>query len=237
MFKSKVKSIAMIGLLSLSWSTLASTLTVANNLDVKEINSKMYSQGFFATQKTIDIPPGENTIVIRYNDVFEDADLGQDRLIVSEYFVVKFTQNKEENLLLKTPKINGLNKAELFSQSPEIMLLDEQSTPLPITLEQFDDYQLARQVEKVLTTLPLSHSNSTDDGKSHLANAANDETNTESAVRAASEETSDINQAEVAKAFSDKLRGQVDSLPMLKYWWQQASTEDKQHFLKFIKSQ
>ena len=135
--------------------------------------------------------------------------MGEDRLVKSDYFVVKLVVENQQELFLSTSKISDLASAERFVQSPEVILLDENKQELVLELETLSDYKLGKQVTKVVTTLSapvvISQSNSPT-----------------------------ITTAVDSQAFNNKVINKVDTVPMLKYWWQKASKDEKEDFLKFI---
>ncbi|AAZ24983.1 YccT family protein [Colwellia psychrerythraea] len=187
----------------------AATLTVSDNLILRDVDDKAVEHGFLSKKRTIDLTQGKHTLVIKYKDVFEDLDMGEDRLVKSDYFVVKLVVENQQELFLSTSKISDLASAERFVQSPEVILLDENKQELVLELETLSDYKLGKQVTKVVTTLSapvvISQSNSPT-----------------------------ITTAVDSQAFNNKVINKVDTVPMLKYWWQKASKDEKEDFLKFI---
>lgn len=188
----------------------AAELTVTDNLILRDVDDKAVEHGFLSKKQTIELSPGKHVLVIKYKDVFEDLDLGEDRLVKSDYFVVKLVVENQQKLFLSTSKISDLASAERFVKSPEVILLDEHKQELVLELETFSDYKLGKQVTKVVTTLSapvvISQNNSTT-----MTTAAED-----------------------SQAFNNKVIDKVDTVPMLKYWWQKANQEEKENFLIFI---
>ena len=68
---------------------------------------------------------GKHVLVLKYKDVFEDLEFGEERLVKSDYFVVKFSVKNQQELLLSTSNIYDLAAAERFIKSPELNLSDE----------------------------------------------------------------------------------------------------------------
>ena len=211
----------------------AATLIVADNLQLREVNDERVNDSFFdytfSKDKSITLPEGNNTLLIKYKDVYEDMEFAEERLVESEFFIVKFSITNQQTVKLETPKIKDLSAAERFSQSPEIMLLDENNTPVVLVLEKHSDYKLAKQVTKVITTLPeqvlseqalntkkTAENNNINKLKNNVSESVNTVKNND-------------------KAFSDQVLMQTKSLPMLKYWWQKASTQEKQAFILYVK--
>jgi len=193
----------------ITFNVNAAKLTVTDNLILRDIDDKAVDQGFFSTKQTIELAQGQHTLVIKYKDVFEDLDMGEEVLVKSDYFVVKFEVKNQQALFLSTTKINNLTQAERFVRTPELTLLDEHKQTLVLALETLSDYELSKQVTKVVTTLsaplvvtsPKSQITSTTKG---------------------------------AQDFNQKVINEVDAVPMLKFWWNKASREEKENFVEFI---
>jgi len=184
-------------------------LTVTDNLIIRDIDDKAVEQGFLSTKQTVELAHGQHTLVIKYKDVFEDLDMGEERLVKSDYFVVKFNVKNQQTLFLSTIKITDLAQAERFVRTPELTLHDEDKRTLVLDLETLSDYELSKQVTKVVTTLsaPVVVTKS----NSQITNMTKD--------------TQDFNQ---------KVIDEVDAVPMLKFWWNKASQGEKEDFVDFI---
>jgi len=177
---------------------------------LRELNDKRLSDSFFAdaftSTKSIQLSKGNHTLLIKYKDVYEDLDFAEERLVESEFFIVKFTLANQQTLKLMTPKIKNLLAAENFSQSPEIILTDENNKLLLLKLEKQEDYLLAKQVEKVVTELPKKITLIAETSQVNLAGQT-----------AVDSQKKDIEQGK-APSFDEQVLTQTKSLPMLKYW-------------------
>jgi len=194
---------------AISTQVLAVTVNVSDNLIVSEVNDKSVDNSFIGQKSSFDLNQGDHVLIVRYKDVFEDLDFAEERLVESQEFVVKFTITDQEQLELSTIKIKNLVAAEKFSKSPKLKLKDGHDNQLNLTLEQVSAYKLARQVDIAVNSLASQQ-------KSQTKNAT-------SAVTA------------VATGQSEKTTIQISSLAMLKYWWQNASTDEKQRFKQYTK--
>ncbi len=188
----------------------AASLTISDNLVLRDIDDKAIEHGFFSQKKIIELSAGAHTLVLKYKDVFEDLDMAEERLVTSDYFVIKFTVENQQKLLLSTNKISNLSDAERFAQSPELTLFDEKKHSIVLVLQKLDDYELAKQVNNVLTRL------------------------TETEITPINVST-DNNKHENEQDFNDKVIEKVDVVPMLKYWWKKASDAEKEQFFDFAK--
>jgi len=214
--------ILCFGLLTsaLSLTSSATTLTVSDNIIISEVDNKVIEHGFIGKKSTFTLKQGEHAVVVRYKDVFEDLDFAEDRVVESQNFVVKFTLAKEQQVKLTTTKIKNLSQAERFAKAPELNLVDEDNKQLVLELVDVADYKLARQVNIAVSSLAT-------------------QTASHSAVLPA--EVKSSAQAKQASATlqqkmttSSNTLAQVDSLTMLKYWWQTASNTEKDQFKQFL---
>lgn len=144
-----------LSLLLVTFSTAlsATTLTVAENLIVTEVNNKGVEHGFIGQKSNFTLGPGKHTLIVRFKDVFEDLDFAEEKMVESNPFAVSFLINKQQRLTLKTTKILNLKQAERFAKSPEIMLLDEKTQPLVLNLRSVEEYKIAQQVNLAVAQL------------------------------------------------------------------------------------
>lgn len=203
----KYSTIGLILSCTISLEATAASFTVSDNLVIRDVNDKTINHGLLSKKQTIDLKSGEHSIVLKYKDVFEDLDLGIDTVVSSEYFVVQFTVSHEKSLVLSTVAINDLSAAEKFSSSPELTLMDEHKKSLVLTLKTLSDYNLAKEVNKVVTTLSTA--------TPEVINASNNTSAKQENVEA-------------------RVSEQVDNLPMLKYWWNKANAKEKNLFLNYV---
>ena len=204
----------------------ATTLNVSDNLTVTEINNKIVEHGLLNTKSTFVLSRGSHALLLHYKDVFEDLEFAEYRVVESKPFVVKFTVNKEVSLNLNTAVINNLAQAESFAKAPALLLSDESQKEIDIVLTSVNDYKISQQVDIALNTYS-KQSNETDKDTSNLPTTT---VNKAIQVKASS---SILATPTVIKKSGNTLI-QVNSLNMLKYWWQNASNEEKKKFKRYI---
>ncbi len=202
---------------TVSFTLWATTLTVSDNLIVTEIDNKIVEHGLLGKKSTFSLNPGKHALIVHYKDVFEDLDFAEDRVVKSKEFVVKLSVFQEKQLKLVTVDIKNLAEAETFSKSPELILKDEDNKQLKIELANISDYKIAQQVDIAVNTY-ASKKTIKNDKEPILAKTA--------------EVSKQVAPASLIKQTSNTLI-QVNSLAMLKYWWQNASKEEKKHFKRY----
>lgn len=208
---SSLTALFICGSLSaVSTQVLAATVNVSDNLVVSEVNDKIVDNSFLNIKSSFELDRGNHAFIVRYKDVFEDLDFNEDRRVESQEFVVKFTITDQKQLELSTIEIKDLAAAEDFKQSPELTLHDGHDKQLNLTLEKVSDYKVAKQVDIAVSALALNQTIQT----------------TNPALTAST--------VTVGKQANTLI--QLNSLTMLKYWWQNASTDEKQRFKQFTQA-
>ncbi|MBL0709920.1 MAG: DUF2057 domain-containing protein [Colwellia sp.] len=198
---------------TVAFTSSAATLTVSGNLIVSEVDDEIVDHGFMGKNSTFTLNQGEHALIVRYKDVFEDLDFAEDRVVESQKFVVKFSIVQQKTLTLTTEKIKNLSQADHFAKAPELTLMDENNKSLVLELFQVSDYKLAKQVNLAVASFANTKSIN----------------NTVLPIKA-KESTAQKSHVLTAKALTDDTLKQVNSLTMLKYWWQTASTTEKKQF-------
>jgi|TARA_R110001583_G_scaffold58208_3_gene173786 uncharacterized protein YccT (UPF0319 family) len=194
----------------ISTQILAATVNVSDNLIVSEVNDITVDNSFISKKSSFELSQGNHALVVRYKDVFEDLDFAEERRVESQDFVVKFTITNQKELELSTIKIKNIAAADNFIKLPKLTLQDGQNNQLNLTLEKVADYKLAKQVDLAVNAL-----------------ASNQTIQTKSAT---------LKSATVMTEKPTNTSIQVNSLVMLKYWWQNASTDEKKRFKQFTQA-
>ena len=191
---------------------------VSDNLIVSEVNNKAVDQGFFSKKSNFPIILGKNAVILRYKDVFEDLNFAEDRVVESNEFVVKFTVLSDDDLILKTEKIANLREAEAFSKKPVLILKDHNNNLIEMQLENVSDYKIEQQVNIAVNSYVTKQA------------VKEYETLQKNKVKKNTQVVSES----VQQKTSDNTLIQIKAFPMLKYWWQNASNEEKKQFKEFL---
>jgi len=198
--------------------SLAATLKVSDNLIVSKVDDQSIKHGFLGKKSEFELAQGSHAIILRYKDVFEDLDFAEERVVESKEFVVKFTISKEEQLNLETKIIKDLAQAQSFAKSPKLKLISDYNEYLVVELQTVADYKLAKQVHFAVNTLA---------SKQEIKKSKESILTKPTAASALAVITPSNQKA-------NNTLIQVNSLAMLKYWWQNASDKEKKHFKNHI---
>lgn len=193
-----IKSIAIIAVGFISQAT-AAELIVPEEFEVVRLNGEEYSAPFFSSATELYLPAGQNVLVLRYKELFDDDTEDHHITVKSKPFILLFSVGKEEKLKFSYPKQTDGEGAQQFAKAPSVRLVKSNGSAVPIITQSLATYN-----DTVM------------------------------------KETLSRRQAIVKQNLSEDDKGQFNqtgpqSLPMLKYWWQQASEKEQKQFLNFIK--
>jgi len=198
---------------------------VEDSLIVKEIDNKAFSHGFLSQKTKFSLAKGEHAVVIKYKDVFEDLDFGEEELVESALFVAKFNSNDQDVITIKTPKIRNLKVAKHYVKMPEVIVTDSKNNKLSVEHQTYSEYKTEQEVSTVLA---------------HIAKVTPNTIKTQPVQLAKKSTTAIVIAAKVNKVLLKEKKNiqssnRMNSLSMLEYWWQQASDEEKLAFKQKIK--
>lgn len=209
-----ITRVLLSSILSLiSLASFSATLEVSDNLIVSKVDDKIVEHGFIGNKSSFKISQGEHALILRYKDVFEDLEFAEERVVESKDFVIKFALANETSLKLTTDKIKSLSQADKFANSPRLLLTDEKNNQVKIEFVDVSDYQISKQV--------------------NIAVASLSETKAISSQSIPAENSLVTSQKSISTPQSSITSINVNSLTMLKYWWENASELEKEHFKRF----
>ncbi|WOH37985.1 DUF2057 domain-containing protein [Thalassotalea fonticola] len=178
---------------------MATELIIPDTFVVERLNGEEFSANFFASETKLALLPGQNVLVLKYSELFDDDTEDHHITVKSKPFILLFSVGKEEKLKFSYPKQTDGEGAKHFAKSPKVSLIKPNGSAVPVISQSLTTYN-----DTVM------------------------------------KETLSRRQAIVKQSLSEDDKGQFtqtgpQSLPMLKYWWQQASEKEQKEFLTFIK--
>ncbi|QOL25003.1 DUF2057 domain-containing protein [Thalassotalea sp. LPB0316] len=185
---------------------IAGQLMVSETLKVLEINGKEHNGGFLAKDTTFDIQPGEQKLLLKYQEFFEE-DFENFATIRSKPFLFSFYANGDQDYQLATPELDNEREGKAFAKQPQVIITSTDAEPV------------ASQVSMLSSTAPL-----TAPTVGTPSAAQQKQSNAKTPVL---QEQSKQENIAISKQ-------SPTALSMLTYWWQQASETERQAFLAQI---
>ncbi|WNC70830.1 DUF2057 domain-containing protein [Thalassotalea psychrophila] len=182
-----------------SFSALAAKLVVPEEFIVVRLNGEQYSTSFFSSTTELFLGTGQNVLVLKYSELFDDDTEDHHITVKSKPFILLFSVGKEDKLKFSFPKQNDVESAKNYAKSPIVSLIKPNGSAVPIIAQSLTTYN-----DTVM------------------------------------KETLSRRQEIVKRSLNENDKGQFtqtgpQNLLMLKYWWQQASEQERKEFLSFIK--
>ena len=205
-------SICCLVLFQLSFVSYANEIYIPSSITVLSVNGKVHSLNFFSTSTTLTVESGKNSIVLQYKELFEDDENDDHATIKSKPFIVIFTIENDDDLVLTHENIIDEERARLFVKQPTVDIYSSKGDKLNIYLKDYDLYQ---------AEVMYKHTQ-------HQSSFAKVVNNNESSMQ-------NNHFVQKANVTNGKNAGGNDyALTMLKYWWNQASKDQKEQFQLII---
>ncbi|QBY05812.1 DUF2057 domain-containing protein [Thalassotalea sp. HSM 43] len=178
----------------------ATELVVPDTFSVLRVNGEEHSTSFFARESKVTLEPGQNVVVLKYSELFDDDMEDHHTTIRSKPFILLFSIAGDEQLTFSYTKPIDSDSAKLFAKDPQVQLIDSQGKAIAMVNQSLASYE-----DEVMR------------------------------------ETMNRRQQIVKKSLQSEqapvANQSPQSLSMLKYWWQQASQQDKEAFLQYLEEQ
>lgn len=148
-------------LLSLaSLSTLAAELVLPPEFIVMRVNGEEYSTSIFLSDTKVNLPAGQNVLVLQYAEMFEE-DLSDSTITVkSKPFILLFSVGPNEQLSFSFAKPKDQQSASIFAKQPVVSIKQRNGQALALINQSLASYNdevmkqtLARRQEVVKQSL------------------------------------------------------------------------------------
>lgn len=190
----------------------AGSITFPENYEVIKVNGKTYSQSFFASESKVELASERNVILYRYNELFEDADFDHVN-IKSEPYVLLIADSKD-TFIVTPPAIKDISQARIYGEKPLLKINNSEQQLVKHQIVSLNDYEKKQFAQS----------------KVEIVEQHQDKENAVNLVAKANSTAS--KDQEIAKAKLETSR----AFDMLNYWWQQASEQEKQAFIRQIQT-
>ena len=190
-------------------TVMAAQLIVPEAFDVLSVNG--VEQGMsLMRKKAIALQPGQNVIVLEYDEIFDSEINDSHDSIRSQPYALVFTIGANQDLRLHSPGIKSREQAESYAKAPTFRV--ETLSGPRVEYQAFPAKDLSLATSQPLTTVapPVT---TPPPGKTprmpYVTESSSNSTNNPA---------------------------QPDALQLLQFWWSQATPEQRQQFLQQIQA-
>lgn len=177
---------------------MATTLIVPEEFEVMRVNGEEYSSTLLATETKVELSTGQNVLVLKYVEMFDDDMEDHHITVRSKPFIILFSIGNESKLTFSYPKQADSIAARIYAKQPSVSIIAGNNTKLALINQSLNSY--------------------------------NDEV-----MKKTMQRRENIVKQSLVQEDNSRFQKQApNSLEMLKFWWQQASEEDKTKFVEHI---
>lgn len=123
-----------------SFSALAAKLVVPEEFVVVRLNGEEYSTPFFSSATELTLSTGQNVLVLKYSELFDDETEDHHITVKSKPFILLFSVGNEETLKFSFPKQNSGESAKTYAKSPSVSLIKPNGSSVPIISQSLATY-------------------------------------------------------------------------------------------------
>ncbi|WP_371189225.1 DUF2057 family protein [Thalassotalea maritima] len=199
--------------------SMATSVVIPSSFAVEQVNGEDIAYSFLAKQRKFPLRAGNNSLVLKYEALFEDEFEDHHHNVRSKPFIVQFALKGDEALVLQYAIPVDVSAARQFATAPQVVLIDRNNHQQAITskIESLSSYQ-----QRLAQLIKHDNGIIVTENTASKVNEYNDiapETN---------------NKQQNQEEYQTNNAPEVKSLSMLKYWWQRATQQEKQAFIDFI---
>lgn len=203
----KLLLISGITSLCLSLSSMAETIYFPEELVPLQVGERVIEQSFFSRVDDLELAPGTYKLKLKYTDLYE---LGYDdhKVIESEPFWVQLKVDEGKNYDMVFNRAENAVAAEVFAKSPKVSIKSHNSALAePLSILSSNQISAAPEVKQVAPAQVTTATVATGNATTLPAKAPSNHAAMQQSPSAAA---------------------------MLDFWWQQASPQERQAFLKKV---
>ncbi len=132
------------------FSATAAELIVPEEFIVQRLNSEDYSRSIFSSDTKLNIPEGQNILVLKYSSIF-DHDMEDHHITVaSKPFIISFSVGKEVKLSFSYPEQFNQEDAKRFAKSPVVKLINPNGNAVAVMIQSLASYNDAAMKQSLL---------------------------------------------------------------------------------------
>lgn len=198
----------------------ATTLRLANDIDLLVLDGKKVSSSLLRGAESIELENGLHQVVFRVEKTV-NTNNHESRLFTSVPLIATFNTQRIGQVNFSLPPLDTQKDADQFNATPHIALLDGNATPIPVKLDILEIITHSNGIDYETDTERYNKA-----GKyaslPHFATLMADDSTL----------LSGVSELDIPPAQSQNLTEQH-----LKYWYQQADPATRDRFMQWIKQQ
>jgi len=191
------------------------TLVVPEELNIITVNNTKYTSKLFSNDDvTLKLEPGEHRIVVEY-DVIWDISTDDHVRILSKPFQISFTAEPARQYSIQLPSFDDVDSAQHYAEKPAFKLIDRSTSQVASAEAIYQETAEQSLFERfnLLAGGNVKRPQTTASGSYVAAIPLN-------------------NSATTKQSATDK-KGDLP-LAMLQYWWNNATAQQRKHFIGSI---
>lgn len=210
-----------------SASSYAAKLVVPEEFVVERLNTETFLPSFFTKSTSLNVPSGQNVLVLKYSQMFEDDLEDHHTTVRSDAFMLIFSVGDEQEILFEFPEQLDIDSAHKFATKPMVTLLNEHGKALALlnkSLSEFNDQVMKESLtqQKIINQRALNQVVA----NAHENNFQNNQ------VTQTKANTMQNHQGELH--IEPEVQASPDAIDMLKYWWLKATPKQRKAFQEFV---
>lgn len=144
------KIIVSVLLFLLPTTSFAAKLLVPAEFSVLRVNGEEFSTSFILQDTEVNLTTGQNVLVLKYNDIFEDDLDDSHQTIKSEPFIILFSVASNNSLKFSFAKPIDKSAAKEFSKKPVVNIIASNGNKLAVINQSLATYNDQAMQETIL---------------------------------------------------------------------------------------
>lgn len=124
----------------LSLTTYAVELVIPEEFVVIRVNGEEYSASLLSSETLVDLNVGQNVLVLKYAEMFDDDTEDHHITIKSKPFILLFSVAQSTNLVFSYPKQSDSEVARQYASNPTVDIVDSKGNKLAIINQSLANY-------------------------------------------------------------------------------------------------
>ncbi|TRX56659.1 DUF2057 domain-containing protein [Thalassomonas sp. M1454] len=121
-------------------TSYAANLLIPAEFSVLRVNGEEFSSSFIQTDTKLELNTGQNVVVLKYAEIFEDDFDDSHQTIKSEAFILLFSVANQQDLKFSYTKPKDKEQAKAFSKKPIVNIHTKSGSKLALINQSLSTY-------------------------------------------------------------------------------------------------